>query len=85
MAFELAEPYSLPAPFHVSIAAEPGPSFALTWPSENGRYYQVWAKALLTDTNWTAVGLPIVGTGAPATFTNNYPVGATRFYRIQGQ
>ncbi len=85
MAFELVESYSLPAPFQVSIAAEPGPSVQLTWPTEAGRVYQAWAKTSLTNTNWTAVGLPVPGTGQTVTLTNPSPFGATRLYRVQGQ
>ena len=85
MSFELAEPYTLPAPFQVSVTAQAGPSFVLNWPSESGRFYQVWAKAGLTDVNWTAIGQPVIGTGASVNFTNALPSGATRYYRVQGQ
>ncbi|HVM47422.1 MAG TPA: carbohydrate-binding protein [Candidatus Acidoferrum sp.] len=83
-----ANRYALVTPLAVlarpPIAAEPsGNSIQLSFPTQTGHVYVVWAKNNLTDANWTMVAT-LAGTGSPQSWTDPNP-GAHRFYRVQVQ
>ena len=59
-----------------------GADLVLSWPSLSGQSYQIEYKDDLAATNWTSVGSPVIGTGAPILFTNIPPLVNQRFYRL---
>ena len=74
-----------PAPTIMSVTYQRGVGTTLTWPTFNGRTYQVSYKNTLTDPSWISIGPAIPGTGPTASYTDGTAVGATRFYRVQVQ
>jgi hypothetical protein len=84
-AFALNSSYLPPPSFSLSAQLESGPAMVLSWPTEAGRTYQVWAKNSLSDSAWGKIGLPVSGTGDSVSVTNLVPGVAARIYRVQGQ
>src|SRR6202000_3347449 len=57
-------------PFNLSIQANEGAISRLSWPSEAGRFYQVWTTDNLMNTNWVKLGEPVEGNGSVVILTN---------------
>ena len=60
-----------------------GNQFLFTWLAPAGQSYQMEYKDDLSAPNWTAIGSPLTGTGAPLTFTNSINLSAERFFRLR--
>jgi hypothetical protein len=73
-----------------SVGSEPnltaqisGANLFINWLSLSGTSYQMEFTDDLASGAWTALGAPIIGTGAVLTFTNSVGASAQRFYRLQ--
>jgi len=67
----------------VEILRLPGPLLRISWDSEPGAEYQLWATSDLTSGEWIPVGPRMGGTGAKL-YVDDYVEGAgCRFYRIE--
>ncbi|HEY3855061.1 MAG TPA: hypothetical protein VGO67_11750 [Verrucomicrobiae bacterium] len=73
-----------PAPLMVGIT-NTSTSLSLTWNTEVGKTYQLQALTNLTQTNWSANGAPIAGTGSPVGVTNIPTSGQQMYFRIAVQ
>jgi hypothetical protein len=71
---------SLPPLGDVSIN---GNQFIFTCPTVSGQTYQVEYKDGLNANNWSPLGNPVTGTGAPISFTNNIDTSTQRFFRLK--
>jgi hypothetical protein len=60
-----------------------GTNIVLSWPAAPGQTYQVEYKNDLNSALWTALGAPIIGTGAPLVITNELTTSPQRFYRLR--
>ena len=68
-------------PFEILPLA--GPLLRITWDSENGKEYQLWATTDLSSAEWMPVGPRMGGTGAKL-YVDDYVEGAPlRFYRLE--
>ncbi len=54
----------------------------LSWAGMSGFTYQLEYKDELAAPAWTALGAPVIGTGATITFTNDLSQSFQRFYRL---
>jgi len=70
-------------PPKLSVAVLEADQFALSWPSLPGRSYQMEYSDDLTAGPWTALGGPLLGTGAVLTATSDLAAPAQRFYRLR--
>ena len=80
--------YGVPPPpaFSItSVSYQVGTGTTLTWPTFNGRTYQVEYKNSLLNTSWTPVGSPIVASGTPTLFTDSTATGTARYYHVVAQ
>lgn len=66
------------------VSASKAPNgLALSWPSQIGQTYQVYAKTRLTDTVWTPLSASIVAAASTCTWTDTAAAAnPSRFYRI---
>jgi len=55
----------------------------ISWPSSANQRYQLEYKANLSETNWTALGNVLTGTGGTLTTTNDVTSSAQRFFRLR--
>ncbi len=70
-------------PYLKSVVAA-GNNRVLTWFGEPGHVYRVYAKASLSDANWTELSGNVTAWGNTATWTDTLLLGAPqRFYRIR--
>jgi hypothetical protein len=56
----------------------------LTWMTASGLYYNVQYKTNLLQPHWENLGIPILATGYPLTFSDTNAVSSStpRFYRL---
>src|SRR5208282_6310218 len=54
----------------------------ISFESQTGLLYTLESKDSLTDTNWTALPVSIMGTGEGVSLTDSNALPACRFYRI---
>jgi hypothetical protein len=79
--------------FSASSQATPSPgpisfqgtstNLVLTWTSVAGQAYQLEYKDDLSALIWTALGSPLIGTGATLSITNDFTQSSQRFYRLR--
>ena len=73
-----------PASLMLGVTAT-GAALGITWSSDLGKTYQVQSSADLSQTNWTANGSPIAGTGSTVAVTNLPTTGQQMFFRVMVQ
>jgi regulation of enolase protein 1 (concanavalin A-like superfamily) len=73
---EMSQP-PLPLSFQTTAT-----NLVLVWTGIAGQSYQVEYTDDLEANTWTPEGLPIAGTGATLTFTNDFTKSSQRFYRL---
>jgi hypothetical protein len=77
-AFAVPVPPSVPLTFQSTAT-----NLVLSWTGVSGQNYQIEYKNDLGAPIWTALGSPLVGTGALLSFTNDFSQSSQRFYRLR--
>jgi hypothetical protein len=76
---------SPPPPVTVNVSRS-GAAIRLSWNSQTGTLYRVWAASSLTQTNWADLSGPITANSISTSWTDSTANGAAqRFYRVSAQ